>query len=245
MAEAAQSLAALSHAPDIIDINMGCPVKKIVSNGEGCALMKNPDLAQRIVRAVRDAVSLPVTVKFRTGFTESQKNATFFAQAMEAAGADAICIHGRTREQMYQPPIDIETIAQVKKSVSVPVFANGGIYTVEDAKTMIERTDCDGLAIAQGSYGNPFLFSQIRDFLDGKEIVPVTLSQKLQTARAHLSLLLEEKGEHTGVLEARRHISWYFNHIKGAAAFRRAFFSAQSPQDFYCIFDEIESNIEE
>ncbi len=240
MAEAATFLASLPQAPDIIDINMGCPVRKIVGNGEGAALMQNPALAQQIVRAVKDAVSLPVTVKCRVGFDAAHKNVVSFAQAMEQAGADSICVHGRTREQMYQLPIDIESIAQVKKHVKIPVIANGGIQTVEDAKRMIEQTDCDALAIAQGSYGNPFLFAQISDYLDGKEIRSVTLCEKLQTAKEHFALLLTEKGERTGVLEARRHISWYFVGMNGAAALRKSFFAAETPKDFYDIFEKIE-----
>ncbi len=243
MAEAAKVLCDLESPPDMIDINMGCPVRKIVNNGEGSALMKNPSLAQEIVCAIKSAVNVPVTVKFRTGFTNSQKNAVSFAKAMQEAGADAVCLHGRTREQMYAPPIDYEMISQVKAAITIPVIANGGIQTVEDAKYMIEQTKCDGIALARGCYGNPFLFEQIKCYLDGLPIPVITQQQKLETAKRHFSILLAEKGKSTGILEARRQISWYFSGFEEAASYRKAFFEAVSTDDFEKIFEKIQSKL--
>ncbi len=241
MAQAVQLLLKGGISPDAIDINMGCPVRKIVGNGEGSALMKTPLLAGKIVEAVKKATDLPVTVKCRTGIDDEHKNVVEFAKTLESAGADVICVHGRTRAQMYQNPVDIDSIARVKDSVSIPVIANGGIFSSKDAMQMIEKTNCDGLAIARGAYGNPFLFSQIRDAMDGKEVTMPTLQKRLQVAKEHFALLRKEKGETVGIREARRQISLYFHGINGAASIRDAFFRAENETDFETVFSRIEN----
>ncbi len=243
MAEAARFLTDNDTPPEIIDINMGCPVRKIVGNGEGSALMQDPHLAAEIVRSVKAATTLPVTVKCRTGIHEGAKNVVEFAKRLEDAGADAICVHGRTREQMYRFPVDRESIAAVKTALSIPVIANGGIKTAEDALSMYEDTGCDGIAIAQGAYGNPFLFLQIKNALQGIPLPDITLQHRLEVARYHLQLLLHYKGDSIGVREGRRQISWYFNGINGAAALRNSFFRAETSDDFQKIFSQIEEMI--
>ncbi len=226
--------------PDAFDVNMGCPVRKIVGNGEGSALMRTPDLAARIVESMKKATDLPITVKCRTGIDENSKNVVSFAKLMESAGADVICVHGRTRAQMYQNPVDIESIAQVKEALRIPVIANGGIFSAKDAMEMIAKTNCDGLAIARGAYGNPFLFSQIQAAMDGKEVVLPILQERLRVAKTHFSLLRTEKGDSVGIREARRQISLYFHGINGAAAIRAELFAAQTAKDFETVFAKIE-----
>ncbi len=241
MAKAVKLLCEGGILPDAIDINMGCPVRKIVGNGEGSALMKTPLLAAQIVEAVKKVTDLPVTVKCRIGIDDAHKNVVEFAKTVENAGADLICVHGRTRAQMYQNPVDIDSIARVKAAVRIPVVANGGVFTAQDAMHMIQETDCDGLAIARGAYGNPFLFSQIQDAMDGKEVTLPTLQMRLQVAKEHFALLRQEKGDVVGIREARRQISLYFHGINGAASIRDAFFRAETAENFETVFNRIET----
>lgn len=198
-------------SPSAIDINMGCPMPKIVNNGDGSALMKNPDLAGRVVRAAKDAATVPVTVKIRKGWDST--TAPEFAKVLEASGADMITIHGRTREQFYQGTADWDVIREVKKNVNIPVIGNGDIFSGEDAKRMLEETGCDGVMIGRGAQGNPFIFKQIDEYLStGKITYFPTNTEKLEAAIRHVDFVCELKGEHRGVLEARKHIAWY---IKG------------------------------
>lgn len=227
MAEAARMIEACSYQgctsdtpPAAIDINMGCPVPKIVGNGEGSALMKDPALAGRIVRAVSDAVKLPVTVKIRAGWDASSINAPEMAKILEDAGAAAITIHGRTRAQMYAPSSDPRVIAEVKKRVGIPVIGNGDIYTADDAMRMLDVTECDGLMIARGALGNPWLFSEIRARMDGEFYKLPTLAERMETAIGQIGAMIEEKGERVALAEARKHLSWYIKGVDGAAAAR-------------------------
>ncbi len=198
-------------SPSAIDINMGCPMPKIVNNGDGSSLMKNPGLAGRVVRAAKDAATVPVTVKIRKGW--DSETAPEFAKVLEANGADMITIHGRTREQFYQGNADWDTIRKVKESVKIPVIGNGDIFSGEDAKRMLEYTGCDGVMVGRGAQGNPFIFRQISEYLEtGKITYFPKDKEKIEEAIRHVNLVCELKGETRGVLEARKHIAWY---IKG------------------------------
>ena len=229
-------------SPAAIDINMGCPMKKIVSNGEGSALMRSPELAADIVSAVKRAVSVPVTVKIRAGW--DSVTAPEFAKRMEAAGADMICVHARTREQMYAPGVDISVIADVKRAVSVPVVGNGDVYTLQDAKEMLERTGCDGIMVARGALGEPWLFSQIRAYLDGGIHTPPTSADRLDTAKRHLFMMLDDKPERRALAEAKKHVAWYIKDIRGAAAARDAVMCAETPAAMAAVLDKLKNNIE-
>lgn len=223
-------------SPVAIDINMGCPVHKVVSNGEGSALMKDPALAGEIIKAVKRAVKLPVTVKFRAGWDKDSINAPEFARMAEQAGADIICIHGRTREQMYAPGIDIGVIEQVKKAVSIPVIGNGDIFTAEDAIRMIDRTGCDGVAIARGALGNPWIFREIAAALDGKQFTPPTDEERLSLALFHGRDMIERKGVSRGLAEARPHMARYTKGIHSSAAARDAIMKAESLEQIEQVF---------
>jgi nifR3 family TIM-barrel protein len=227
MAIAAQKLVALDYngcvserAPDFVDINMGCPVHKIVSSGDGSALMKNPDLIYDIVKAVASAVNVPVTVKIRAGWDKNSINATECAKAAEEAGASLITVHARTREQMYTDFYDWSVIADVKKSVSVPVVGNGSIFSAADVLAIKEQTGCDGVMIGRACQGNPFIFREIRQALEGKEITPKTNEEVANIAARHLEMICREKGEMIGILEMRKHLGWYSHGMRGSPTFR-------------------------
>ncbi len=198
--------------PAYIDINMGCPVKKIVSAGDGSALLKNPTLCGEIIKKCVDASLVPVTVKIRAGWDKSSINAVEIAKILEANGASAITIHGRTREQMYEPYADYDIIAKVKKAVKIPVIGNGDIFSFEDAKRMLEHTEVDSIMIGRGSLGNPFIFDEISTNMHGKAYTPPTIFEKLAVAKEQVKSMILEKGEHVGICEARKHLAWY---IKG------------------------------
>lgn len=209
-------------SPVAIDINMGCPVHKVVSSGDGSALMKNPYLTYTILKEIVDEVAgeLPVTVKIRAGFDESSKNAVEIATLAERAGVSAICVHGRTRAQMYSPPADLDIIKAVKCAVSVPVIGNGDIFSADDALRMYEYTGCDGIMVGRGALGNPYIFKEIKDALDGKPHIKQNPREKYADICEHLKLISEDKGEYTAATESRKHISWYLKGVRGGAALR-------------------------
>ncbi len=215
---------ALKFSPDVIDINMGCPAPKIVKNHSGSYLMKEPVLSGKIIRAVKDAVDIPVTVKFRTGWDENTKNCVDFAKIAEANGADAITIHGRTKEQMYAPPVDIKAIAAVKSAVSVPVIGNGDIFTPEDAQNMYEKTGCDFIMIGRGAMGRPWLFSQINEYLSNGHYSPEpSPADKMSLMLKHARSICDMYGEKHGMCEIRKHALWYTKGLKGSAKLRNEF----------------------
>ncbi len=221
MAKAAQI--ALKFSPDIIDINMGCPVHKVVSSGDGSALMKKPELAYEVLKSVVDAVGdkVPVTVKIRCGFDASHINAPEIACLAEKAGVSAIFVHGRTREQMYAPPCDRVTIKRVKEAVSLPVIGNGDIYSPEDAKRMLDETGCDGIMIGRGALGDPHIFHRVKQYLEKNACVPMqTPTEKIADIEEHMRLLIADKGEKIASAECRKHLAWYIKGIRGAAALR-------------------------
>ena len=222
---------ALEFGPDFIDINMGCPAPKVAGNGGGSALMKNVPLAERIVRAVVDAVDVPVTVKMRTGWDKNTLNAVELALACEAAGASAITVHGRTRDQMYAPPVDFDTIKAVKKAVKIPVIANGDVTDGESAKEMYEKTGCDFIMVGRGAMGNPFVFEEINATLCGTSYEKPSLQKRLEACIKQINLMLRYKDPHNAILESRKHTAWYMTGLNGAAALRRECGQISSMQD--------------
>ena len=219
MAEAASILSDMNRFR-IIDINMGCPAPKITKNNEGSALMKDPALAFKIIDSVKKASKLPVTVKFRKGWDDSCVNAVEFARNAQAAGADCITVHGRTREQYYSGKADWDIISEVKKSVSIPVIANGDIFSIGDAVNIIEKTGADAYMIGRGSQGNPFIFSQIRDFIEGSPVRDIPDTEKIDVMLEHYELSIKYKGEDKTVREMRKHIGWYLKGMYGSAKMR-------------------------
>ena len=222
MAEAAHILSNPKEGvrPVAIDINMGCPVNKIFSNGEGSALMKNPELIRRITKSVSEAIDIPTTVKIRAGINRDSINAVECALAAEEGGSSLICIHGRTREQMYGGLADREIIRNVKSSLQIPLIANGDIVDGESALAMLRDTGADGIAIGRGAVGNPFIFEEIICTLKGREYAPPTIEQRVDTALLQLRLAVEEKGERIAIPEARKQIALYLRSFHGAARIR-------------------------
>ena len=206
---------------DIIDVNMGCPVPKIVNNGEGSALMKNPKLAGEILSAMTRKLKKPVTVKFRKGFNDESVNAVEFAKMAEQSGAAAVAVHGRTREQFYSGKADWDIIRQVKEAVSIPVIGNGDIFTPQDAGRMLRETGCDGVMVARGAKGNPWIFSRIDHYLKTGEVLPKQGPEEVkQMILRHAELLVAFKGEYTAMREMRKHVSWYTAGYPHSAALR-------------------------
>lgn len=205
----------------VLDINMGCPVPKIVNNNEGSALMKNPELVFEIVRAVSEAISKPVTVKIRKGFDENHVNAVEIAKAAEAGGAKAVAVHGRTREQFYSGFADRSIIKAVKEAVKIPVIGNGDVASGADAKSMMEETGCDAVMIGRAAQGNPFLFKEAVSFLDGSDYTPPSFEEIGETILTHADMMLNCKGEYIGIREMRKHLSWYLKGFEGAASLRK------------------------
>jgi tRNA-dihydrouridine synthase B len=221
LAEAARIVEA--QGADIIDFNMGCPVPKVVNNGEGSALMKVPELAGKILEAMVKAVRVPVTVKFRAGWDEEHRNAVEIAKIAEASGVAAVAVHGRTRNQFYMGKADWEIIRRVKEAVRIPVFGNGDVFTAGDGLRMFKETNCDGLMLARGAYGNPWLFTQLRAALAGKDIPAVTAGEKLQQIILHATALVDFKGEKVAIREMRSHASAYIKGLPRASEYREKF----------------------
>ena len=217
--------------PAAIDINMGCPVHKVFSNGEGSALMKNPDLIYKIVKAVSSSIDVPCTVKIRAGVDENSRNAVECALAAEAAGASLIAVHGRTRVEMYSGKADMEIVKNVKKSVQMPVITNGDISCGEDALRVLSQTGADGIMVGRAAIGNPFVFSDIIATLSGEKYLAPPLLERVETALLQLSVALEEKGEEVAVREARKQIALYLRSFRGAAQIRAEINTAKTYGD--------------
>jgi len=211
------ALLAAEAGPDFIDINMGCPVPKVVKGREGCALMLEPVRAQEIIRAVKAASGLPVTVKIRKGWDAEHQNAVEFALACQEAGASAIAVHGRTRTQMYSGKADWDIIARVKEEVSVPVIGNGDVWKAEDVERMLHRTGCDAVMVARGALGNPWIFESARRLLAGQEYEIPGFGDKIDMALRHLRLAIARYGERAGVPLMRKHLAWYLKGLAGSA----------------------------
>lgn len=220
MAQAA--VKCLEYEPAAIDINMGCPAPKVAMNGGGASLLKNPQLAFEVTKAVVQAVDLPVTVKLRKGWDENSVNAVEMAELMEKSGVAAVAIHGRTRKEMYSGKVDYEIIRQVKQALGIPVIGNGDITDEQSAALMLEKTGCDAIMIGRGALGNPWVFERINAYLDECRVLPeVSLEQKMITMLKHIKAIIEYKGEYTAMREARHHAAYYTKGIRGGAAFRR------------------------
>ncbi len=223
---------AMKYQPQVIDLNMGCPAPKIAGNRAGAALMKDPELASRIIRAVKEASPVPVTVKFRKGWDENSVNAVDFARMAQESGADAIALHGRTRAQMYAPPADWEIIRQVKEAVSIPVIGNGDVDSPRSAKEMLEATGCDLVMVGRGALGRPWLFGQIAAYLrDGTVLPDPPMEERMEVMLRQVSLMAAYKGEKIAFREARKHCGWYITGIRGAAALRRQAGTVSSLED--------------
>ncbi len=225
--------------PTAIDINMGCPMVKIVGNGEGSALMKDVQKAEAIVRAVVNATKLPVTVKMRSGWDAEHINAVELAKRVEDAGAVAVCIHGRTRAKMYAPTADWNIIREVKQALQIPVIGNGDIFTADDAVRMMRETGCDGVMIARGSQGNPWIFKELTCLLEGQPYTPPDICERLTVAYRHAQLLVQDKGEKIGIAESRKHMAWYVHGVRGAASVRGQLMQVSNLSDIQKIFETL------
>ena len=234
----AEIAAQVAEGPyEIIDINMGCPVPKIVNNGEGSALMKNPRLAEEILKAMVKAVKKPVTVKFRKGFYNGEASAVEFAKMAEASGVAAVTVHGRTREQYYSGKADWEIIRQVKEAVSIPVIGNGDIFEPEDAVRMMKETGCDGVMIARGVKGNPWIFSRTKSLLETGITPPKPSIEEIRAMiLRHGKMLVEYKGERVGIREMRGHMAWYTTGLPHSAALRNEINQAETLEDMEKLF---------
>lgn len=233
------------HGADSIDFNMGCPVHKIVANGEGSALMKDPDKAYAIMAAMVDAVDIPVTVKMRAGWDEEHLNAPEIAYLAEKAGIAAVAVHGRTRGQFYSGKADWNIIRQVKETVAIPVMGNGDVFTAADALAMRQQTNCDGIMVARGSQGNPWIFREIHAALKGEPIPPVTLTERFAMVRRHLNDLITFKGEKVAIREMRHHGACYFTGLPHSAHYRNAINQSLTKEAFLQVLEQYEGELAE
>ena len=239
MAEAAQMAIEISGA-DILDINMGCPVPKVVNNGDGSALMKNPLLAGKIIEKTAKAIKKPVTVKIRKGFDDDHINAVEMAHIAEESGAAAIAVHGRTREQFYSGKADWDIIRQVKEAVSIPVIGNGDILTADDVIRMQDETNCDGFMIARGAEGNPWIFKQILHYFEtGEKLEKPSFAEVTDMILRHARMQIEFKGEYTGIREMRKHAAWYTAGYKNSSRLRAKICEVENYEQLQALFEEV------
>jgi len=243
MAQAAKL--ALGHSGcDFLDINMGCPMPKIVNNGDGSALMKNPELAGKLVRAVADAVDVPVTVKTRIGWDRGSINVVELAKVLQDSGAAAITVHGRTKSMLYSGKADWDTIHAVKKAVSIPVIANGDIFGPNEAVACLKRTGADMVMIGRSAFGNPWVFAQVKAALNGEEIPELpSLDQRVDTALRQFELAKEDKGEHIACLEARKHFAWYLRGVAHSNYYKEKISYINTMEDIYKIASGIKRDL--
>lgn len=237
MALAAQKL--MRFKPDAFDINMGCPVPKIAGNRSGSALMKEPELCGEIVSALTKAVDVPITVKIRKGWDDHLVNAPQIAAICEQAGASAVAVHGRTKAQMYSGKADWDIIKQVKQAVKIPVIGNGDITDGPSALQMMNETGCDFVMIGRGALGNPWIFREIKEYLAGNIVAKPTLNERIAVIRKHIERLCERNGEKRGMLEARKHVAWYFFGLRGAAECRKRAGELCTLQNLYSLLDDV------
>ena len=243
MAEAAVLAAEISGC-DFIDINMGCPMPKIANNGDGCGLMKKPELAGEIVSAVKDRLSVPVTVKCRLGWDKGSINVLDFAKRMEDSGADAITVHGRTRSMLYTGVADWDTIGKVKRELSIPLIANGDIVSGPKAVECLRRTGADYLMVGRATFGDPWLFAEIQQALRGEEISPrPSLNERMELGRKQVLLALEDKGEKIACLEARKHLAWYLRGVSHAAYYKKEICSINTIDEAMKLIDDIKRDL--
>lgn len=230
---------------DILDINMGCPVPKVVNNGDGSALMKNPLLAGQIIEKTAKAIQKPVTVKIRKGFDDKHSNAVEIARIAQESGAAAVAVHGRTREQYYSGKADWDIIRQVKEAVKIPVIGNGDLLTGKDVKRMEEQTGCDGFMIARGAQGNPWIFQNIMHYMEtGEELQKPPMEEMVKMMLRHARMLIAYKGDYTGIREMRKHAAWYTGGYRNAAKLRGRMNDIESYQELSSLFEEVLSYTE-
>ena len=243
MARSAQRALEISGC-EIIDINMGCPAPKIVNNGDGSALMKSPDLAARIVEAVKKAVPVPVTVKFRMGWDANSINCVEFARMCEQAGADMIAVHGRTRSQQYSGQANWDIIRAVKQVVSIPVTANGDVFTPEDVPRILAHTGADFVMIGRGSLGDPWIFERANALLQTGELPPLPpFAARIDTAVRQIELAVEDKGEHIALLEARKHVNWYLKGVSHVRDFKKRISALEKLSELHALAEEMKAQI--
>ncbi len=243
---AAAAKQAMAYEPDIIDINMGCPAPKIAGNGGGSALMRRPELAAAIAKACVNSVPLPVTVKMRTGWDGENRNAVELAKRCEDAGVAAVTVHGRTRMQMYAPPVDTEQIRLVKQALHIPVIANGDITDGPGAKRMLEETGCDLVMVGRGALGRPWVFAQINAYLqDGTLLPEPPLEERMEIMLRHIRTLCAYKGEKIGMRQARKHAAWYIKGVRGAAKYRQEIGALSTPEALRLLAQRVVSEAQE
>ncbi len=235
----AQSAVMVEHLAGLIDINMGCPVRKVVGTGAGSALLKDPAQIANIIRSVRKATTLPLTVKIRSGWNCGDNTWLTAGQIAEAEGCDAITLHPRSRNQMFGGKSDWQKIAALKKIVKIPVIGSGDLFTPEDCKRMLEETGCDGVMIARGALGNPWIFQQTMDLLEGRIVTPVTLKERADMVAKHLDMYCHELGEAVAVREMKKHLGWYLRGLPGAGALRKAVNSSSDKEELVSLVAEI------